>query len=120
MIEWLLHTALSLVPVTGKATTFSAHHDPWNPNPRLACIRRNLDDRHDMVAAHRTLPCGAKLVVCVPRTGRCAHAAILERGPFGRKTRHPSQYRAELDLAPALRRALKHNGYEPVIFWRVK
>src|SRR5262245_4518398 len=33
--------------------------------------------------AHRTLPCGTALRIVNLRTGRAAHAVVLDRGPYG-------------------------------------
>ena len=82
--------------------------DPWNPNGMLTCTRRELR-AVDQVVAHPTLPCRALVVVCVPRTGRCALARVGDRGPR----------RAGLDLSAALSRRLHHNGYELVAWWLV-
>ena len=88
----------------GTATTFSSH-DVWNPNHRLACISRDLNDERDVAIAHPTLPCGSKVIVCLLRNGRCAAARVLDRGPR----------RALLDLTPALAKKLKFNGMEPAM-----
>lgn len=91
----------------GVATRFSAHGDPWNPRPFLACLRRDLDDSRDMLVAHPTLPCRSEVVVCIPRTGRCRRAVVGDRGPR----------RAAIDLSPRLSRELRHNGMEVAIFF---
>lgn len=96
----------------GIATHFSAHGDAGNPNPMLACAhrpRRNLDDRKDMAVAMRDGHCRSRVLVCLPRTGRCVVARILDRGPFG-KTK--GKFTALIDLAPRVARKLKHNGFE--------
>ena len=92
----------------GMATTFSAAEGaPYNPNPHLCCQHRDLDDRRDLVVAHKTLPCGTELLILLPRTGRYSFATVEDRGPA----------RAMLDLAPALRKKLKHNGRERVVMF---
>ncbi len=101
---------------SGTATTFSAKADPQNPMPMLACTRRDLDDRRDMVVASRDLPCGTRLLLYLPRRNRTVIATVAERGPFGRK--RDGSFRSQLDLAPAVKRALHHNGYEPLT-WMV-
>jgi hypothetical protein len=111
-----LFRAVSLVASlrSGQATTFAAHGDPGNPNARAACLHRDLDDIRDLVVASRDIPCRSQLLVCVSRTGICSRAIVGDRGPYGRKRN--GQFRAELDLAPALRKKLKHSGREAV-FW---
>lgn len=101
----------------GVGTTFSAANDPGNPNPHLACYGRDLRDDRDLVVAHRTLPCRSKVVVCVPRTSRCAVGLVGDRGPYGRTK---TGYRAIVDLSPAMKRQLLHNGRETVLLWSRK
>jgi hypothetical protein len=99
----------------GVATTFSAVGDEQNPVAYAACLHRDLRDATDMIIAHRDLPCNAKVLICLVRTNRCVVASVGDRGPFGKKRN--GTYRAAMDLAPAVRRKLKHNGYEAVQ-WR--
>lgn len=100
----------------GVATVFSAN-DEFNPDPYCPCLKRNLNDRTDYIVAHRTLPCRTPLVVCLPRSARCVRVVIGDRGPYGRKAN--KQFRATLDLAPAVKKVLKHNGYEKVLWVKV-
>lgn len=98
----------------GLATTFSAHGDPGNPDPHAACLGRDLDDARDVGVASRDLPCGARVVVCLPRRGRCVEGRVVDRGPYGR--RRDGRFRADLDLTAKMRRRLGHDGYERVVF----
>lgn len=98
--------ALLLSARAGVATNFAPSGDPWNPDPHAACLRRDLRDS-DLVVAHRTLPCGSRVLIYVPRTGRSVVARVGDRGP-----RH-----AMVDLAPATTRALRANGMESVLMW---
>jgi len=101
--------ALLLLFHAGLATTFSAH-DPFNPSPLLGCPQRGrmraLDDEHDVIVAHRTLPCDTRLWIYDPRTRRSVIARVADRGPV----------HAAIDLAPAVRRALRHSGRDIVFF----
>jgi len=107
-----------------QATQFGPE-DAHNPDAHLACwkaLGRNYNDllnNEDMVVAHRTLPCGTRVFVCNPRTFMCAEARVGDRGPFGRYRMGKSKgmYISMLDLAPAVARSIKFNGYEPVMFW---
>lgn len=83
----------------------SSQWDAHNPHSRLACYHREIDDKRDVMVAHRQLPCRTKVLVYNPRTGRAAVARVGDRGPR----------RAGIDLSVALARRLKHNGYEPVL-----
>lgn len=93
----------------GVGTTFDrAERDRFNPSSFAACLGRELDAARDQVVAHRSLPCRTRVLVCVLRTGACAHAIVGDRGP-----RH-----ALVDLAPASLRALgrhRFNGHELVL-----
>lgn len=88
----------------GIATNFMPYGDPGNPSPHAACLHRDLR-RTDVVIAHRRLPCGERVLIYAPRTGRSVVARVGDRGP-----RH-----AMLDLAPATTRALRANGWETVL-----
>lgn len=116
----LIHMLFVGLPVqpeynVGVATTFSAVGDEQNPVPYAACLHRDLRDATDMIIASRDLPCQSRVLICLPRTSRCVVAKVGDRGPYGKKRN--GTYRAAMDLAPAVRRALKHNGYEEV-WWR--
>jgi hypothetical protein len=90
----------------GLATEFARpEHDSSNPSAHLACLGRELNEKRDIVIAHQTLPCGQRVNVCVPRTGKCVVAVVGDRGPV----------HALVDLAPATARRLGFNGYEPVV-----
>ena len=98
--------ALILYIKVGLATEFArAEHDLSNPSSHLACLGRELNEKRDVVIAHQTLPCGQRVNVCVPRTGKCVVAVVGDRGPV----------HALVDLAPATARRLGFNGYETVV-----
>ena len=112
-MSWLLHAfftlwaMLSLHHHAGIATKFSAKHDKFNPRPYAACLHRVMDDATDFIVAHRSLPCLADVLICLPRTGKCAKARVGDRGPYGKSV---------LDLSPLVAKALGHNGFERVVF----
>ena len=90
----------------GFATEFARpEHDASNPSAHLACLGRELNEKQDVVIAHQTLPCGQRVNVCVPRTGKCVVAIVGDRGPV----------HALVDLAPVTARRLGFNGYETVV-----
>lgn len=92
------------------ATNFSAAEGaPFNPDPNLGCLHRPLNDARDVVVASKVLPCGTKLLLYSPRTRRHTLAVVQEWGPL----------HADMDLAPVVRRRLRHNGYERILFWRI-
>lgn len=103
---------------TGMATHFSKI-DESNPNPHLACIRNtNLSDNMYAVA-HRTLPCGTKLMICAKDLSKCTNAIVADRlGNHCKKRENKKcvEYWSDIDLTPATGRAIKHNGFEPVLY----
>ena len=129
MIETLIHlwsilSALgSIHPPPAKlvwSTIFSGKNDPSNPNPHLACIRvpgkkhhKILDDKTDMVVAHRTLPCRTRVLIHNPRTSRSTIAIVGDR--MGYHRRKDGSFFSELDLAPAVARAVRSNGFEKML-----
>jgi hypothetical protein len=107
----------------GLATRFG---DPGDrlAGKHLSCTHKKLQPGQ-MACAHRTLPCGTTLILENPRNGRFAVCQVLDRGPFGailptgswgvklRRTQ-PGAWRGILDLAPAVAKALGHNGRERI------
>jgi len=82
VLDHLIRVLLTLSTLTaGRATVFWAAGDPQNPDPRLACSGRPLDDTRDRVVAHRTLPCGSQVLLYNPRNGRSTIAIVADRGP---------------------------------------
>lgn len=105
-MEWLKILALLATVKAGIATTFYPDGDPWNPSPHAACLHRDLRN-DDVVVAHPSLPCRSRVFLWAPRTRRGVWARVGDRGP-----RH-----AMVDLAPATARALRANGWEPVLMF---
>lgn len=107
---------LSLVPAGqieyGKAYRFSAVGDPWNPVPYAACLKRDLNDKKDIVIAHRTLPCKSKVLLHSVDTGRSVIAIVGDRGPYGKNKKG---YRGIVDMAPQVDKQLKTRGESYVI-----
>lgn len=91
----------------GLATIFGSSH--WdrrtNPNSRLACLHREIDDKNDFVIAHNDLPCGTKVWIFNPRTGLSTVAEVADRGPK----------RAYADLSKRVAAAIGHNGRENIL-----
>lgn len=98
-------------PQLGNAGVYGYPGDRWD-NGELACPQRA---RHGV--AHRSLPCGTRLVICARR---CVVATVQDRGPFGatdgkryKVTTKPPPgwwYRGELDLLPETARAIGTRG----------
>lgn len=106
----LLERVVALLAVLGGqwevGTIFgSSRWDRSNPNSRLACYHRQIDDAHDLVVAHNTLPCRSPVLVYNPRTGKSTLARVGDRGPR----------RAGIDLSRQVARRLGHNGLEKVL-----
>ncbi len=94
---------LLLTGTIGIATNFSHQNDPYNPDPFMACYRRDLT-QNDMIVAHKTLKCRSKVFIYNFRTKRGVVATVGDRGPR----------RAHVDLAPAVSKKLRANGMEVV------
>lgn len=76
--------------------------------------------------AHRSLPCGKRVLIVNPRTNIAVLARVVDRGPYGaimddgswaKKFKHSDEgkWRGCMDLTPALSKLLKHNGYENIL-----
>lgn len=105
----LLATVLGLLVLAARArvglgTNFAPTGDPWNPSPWAACLHRDLTER-DLIIAHPTLPCRSRVLVVNLRNRRWVIARIGDRGPR----------RALLDMAPAVSRWLRADGWEQVL-----
>ena len=102
----LWHAGISLLAMfhVGIATNFAPQGDPQNPSAYAACLHRDLKNT-DVVVAHPTYPCQARVWIYNLRTHRSVVARVGDRGP-----RH-----AMVDLAPATTRKLGANGWEPVV-----
>ncbi len=117
LLEWvrLLAVAAALLPriETGRATTFGAN-DAGNPVADLACYwktparreLRKLDDAKDRVVAHRTYPCGSRVWIYNPATGRQTIAVTGDRGPLT----------ADLDLSALVCADLGCTGNDRMIY----
>lgn len=130
----LLLLAPPAVVHRGRATTFGpSKSDPNNPNDTLACdlhlrgVRRSVDPRELAVALPSWhAPCGALVLVCLPRTGRCAAARVLDRGPraaiLGRRKKRGDVVRGvrvdphAIDATRAVQRAVGFDGDEDVVW----
>jgi hypothetical protein len=118
-----LFGATSLVGEHGLATRFGDPGDRHD-GAALSCTQKPLE-AGQLVCAHRTLPCGSVVMLHNPRTNRYAVCTVLDRGPYGAilpsgkwglkiHKSQPGVWRGVIDLAPAVARALGHNGFERV------
>lgn len=83
---------------------------------------KSWDHMRENGVAHRTLPCGAKIMVC--HNQRCIKAYVVDRGPYGaitkkgwklrRKLQSGERYRGVLDLLPGPSKALNIRGLNEV------
>lgn len=88
------------------------------------CLHRELGP-DDIGIAHRDLPCGTRVKLENPRTGKVVVAKVVDHGPYGanvgrrwvikRKASDPGIWRGCVDLTIKTARLLKHNGFEPII-----
>lgn len=88
--------------------------------------------RTEMGIAHRTLPCGTKVILFNPRSSKATTAVVVDHGPYGamnegvwvlkRKRSDPGKWRGCLDISRSVARALDFDGfgkifYAPVAHW---
>ena len=133
--------AISLVAgiKAGNASRYGYEGDIYDRVGSFAC-KRTLESRYggrqwekmrNRGVAHRTLPCGTRLGICLARTGLCTAAYVVDRGPWGtmnrkgewhaRTGRLPAgeHYRGELDLLPGTYTSIGLVGIEKVVFWSI-
>lgn len=123
----------------GNASRYGYEGDIFDKVGSFAC-KRTLESKYGRVqwekmrsrgVAHRTLPCGTRLGICLSRTGLCTAAYVVDRGPWGVLNRKgewhartgrllPGEhYRGELDLLPGTYTALGLVGIERVMYWPI-
>lgn len=146
---WLIYVAAALtqiVPEYGLATGYN----PWRQNHTMvggrkvkinsgmgpACnYLRYKYTSADPLIAHRTLPCGTRVLLA--HEHGWAAAVVGGRGPYGaygyrrrggyrcrargqkgwcvkKKKKDPGVWRGIADMTPPVLRALRHSGYAPV------
>lgn len=90
---------------SGVASVYSTRDSGGRPacGPRL--------NNNALTAAHKSLPCGSKVLVTNHRNGKSVVVTITDRGPFIRGR--------VIDLTPAGARALGFSGLAPVTLNRV-
>lgn len=90
-------------PETGIASVYSISTN--NNSTVVACPGRKLADG-DLVAAHKTLPCGTKLMVLNLDNALSVDVIVIDRGPYiaGRI----------IDLSVAAAKAIQLPGLGPV------
>lgn len=71
-------------------------------------------DTHKLMAAHRTLKFGSKVLVKNLSNGKSTHVVILDRGPFAQKTKRC------IDLSYAAKNAIGMGGTAPVSIQVIK
>lgn len=87
------------------------------------CLHRELGP-DDVGIAHRDLPCGTRVTLQNPRTGKSIVAKVLDHGPYGaifrghwvikRRSSDKGIWRGCVDLTRKAAKLLGHNGFEPV------
>lgn len=106
-----------------KASVFGYEGDAL-AGEELACTDRLGTDQIGI--AHRTLPCGAKVFLYSPRTGKSVVAKVVDHGPYGainegkwmikHRASDPGKWRGCLDLTRKASKALGHNGFESIMY----
>lgn len=119
-LQWIQILSLITHVEVGMGYTFSAVGDPTNANPWAACLHRNMDDSRDRIIAHRTLPCGSKVIVYNLDNGRSIRTTIGERGPYGRRKVKGRPYRGAIDMSPLVNRDLRAGGEAHILLIGLK
>jgi hypothetical protein len=120
----------------GNASRYGYAGDNFDRVGTFACQRRlatqygvqKWKKMRDAGVAHRTLPCGTPIGLCLSRTGNCTTAYVVDRGPWGAinrqgewharaRLKRGEPYRGELDLLPGVYSALNLVGIEKVLYW---
>ncbi len=107
----------------GYATEFGASEDMLTGGT-MACTGKKMGP-DDLVCAHRSLPCGTRVVVHSLRTKKVASCVVVDRGPYGAtlpngeiilkvRASEEGTWRGLIDLSPAVARALSFSGREQV------
>ncbi len=131
--------AISLVAgmKAGNASRYGFEGDSYDRVGSFACKRtlsakygsQKWEQMRSRGVAHRTLPCGTRLGLCLSRTGICTTAYVVDRGPWGTLNRKgewhqrtgrllPGEYyRGELDLLPGTYTAIGLVGIEKILYW---
>lgn len=146
MQTWLFVLSLALQPLhqeTGRGSTL--HRDTGIAstyyvgdrldNGRLACAHgRRWTGADEVLAAHRTLPCGTLVLVVNAKTGSAAWIPIRDRGPYGGvmpdghwvvkrpgdRATASARYRGVIDLSIAAARLIGLPGMGRVtLYWWV-
>ena len=85
----------------------------------------------ELGVAHRTLPCGKRIVICRPHPTSpptCTNAFVIDRGPYGAlnqqgiwhrrsKLQPGERWRGIVDLLPPVAAKLGVWGLEKVVIW---
>ncbi len=116
------------------ASTFASAGDKWMGGPS-PCLLRMVEPT-DNIIAHRTLPCGTKVLLLNPRNRMKTVAYVGERGPYGACTKRnwqlgtpcprgywrvkkratdPGVWRGAFDLTPRVSRAIGKRGIEEIV-----
>lgn len=92
---------LLLLATPAEAQIASVYSSKEGSGSRVACPGHRLVDSQ-MVAAHKTLPCGSRVTVTNKSNGRSVMVTIIDRGPYvkGRV----------IDLSPGAARSLGFSG----------
>lgn len=119
----------------GLASWYGYPGDRWAGGDRRACRRAMgggpaFERALLSGVAHRTLPCGTRLLLRNASTGRWTAARVVDRGPYGAvlsngrwvvKLREgdPGEWRGVLDLLPGVADRLGAHGLHRVQAWVV-
>ncbi len=134
MLTLSLFWSLVQTPEIGLASRYGYPGDPYEPVGQAPACKARLTaqwgragwrDAFAKGVAHRTHPCGTKLLICRLHTSQCTEAVVVDRGPYGaidargrwhmrRKLRNGERWRGIVDLLPKVAKKLGIRGLEEV------
>jgi rare lipoprotein A (peptidoglycan hydrolase) len=105
--EWLKHHPRPTYRYEGEVE--ASWYGPGFYGQPLGCSAMGTYQEDQMGVANKVMPCGTRLEICYPTTGRCAQVTVVDRGPYvaGR----------EFDLQRAPKEALGFDG-TGMVKWR--
>lgn len=113
----------------GLATEFRPH-EKLNDGI-LACDHgRKWTNTNEAVCAHRTLPCGTRLLIINLKTNLSTMCTVLDRGPYGAvynkvwvtkiHRRDPGKWRGIIDMGPAVSKAIQLGGMGRIEVYKIE
>ena len=107
---------LSTVALVASASPSSATmmKASWYGDPQATACGPRFNPSDVTAVAHRTMPCGTRLIVTNPKTGATLHMVVKDRGPY------VAGVHLDVSRAAAERLGFKKRGHEWLHVIRVR